>query len=317
MLNNDTEKINSYLLGKESAPAYVPLVFRSYREYLLHCGQDNIAAIGAENAEGEPIGLALALTVFDNDGKLGTNWTLLSLFVREDQRRKGVGRKLWERMKEELTLSDCRCLRLQGVFRENTAEGLGNFLEAVGFARTERIAKIFGFSQESIRQSVFVKGAMAENFNPDERFSFRTFAELTEANLAEITENAGEWYPAFVNPLIGKEKYNDKCTLFAVDPKTEQIAGWITVLNVNNDTRLLYRTFFTRESYRNTPVGFHLFTEAIKNNLIYYPERCGLSSIPMDNEKAMRFSELFFRNAVDYISYEIRSEYCFPEKEES
>ena len=312
MLNAESDNIKIFRPAQEHAESFDHLLFRSFRPYLLHCGQRNIVAVAAETEGGEPCGLGLALTVFDRDGTLREEWTLLSIFVSENCRKKGVGTRIWEEMRNDLASAGCRHLQFQSVLRETTADAVGGFLSSIGFSEPKRIARIFGFSTESIQRSVFVKGSMAENFKPDEGFSFRTFDGLTAKNLAEIEANEGEWYPPFVNPLIGREQYNDKCTLFAVDPLTERVAGWITVLNVNNNTRLLYRTFFTRAAYRNTPVGFHLFTEAIKNNLKYYPERCGLSSIPTGNEKAMRFSELFFKDAVDYISHEISAEYCFP-----
>jgi hypothetical protein len=83
------------------------------------------------------------------------------------------------------------------------------------------------------------------------------------------------------------------------------VAGWITALDVNENTRILYRSFFTREDYRDTQIGFLLFIEAIKRHLSYFMDRGGIASIPMENERAMRFSELFFREAYDHISYEV------------
>jgi hypothetical protein len=45
-------------------------------------------------------------------------------------------------------------------------------------------------------------------------------------------------------------------------------------------------------------------------------DRGGIASIPVDNERAMRFSELFFRGAYDHISYEVTANIYFEGKDE-
>jgi GNAT superfamily N-acetyltransferase len=301
------------VLNPAEAIEYQSLLFQSYRPYLSNCGRDNIIAVGAEDAGGIPCGLTLALTGMDQNGKLNEDWTLLSVFVKDTRRREGIGHSLWRRLGEELERRGCRRIRVQAVLRETALEAVEPYLSAMGFSAPERIAKIFTFSPDSMNRgkSPFVGGSLAGVFQPDERFRFLPFDELTEAHWKELEENEGGWYPLFVSPLIGKEQLNQKCTVFALDSENGRLAGWITGLNVNDNTRILYRAFFTREEYRDTPVGFFIFTQAIKNHLREFPDRGGLASIPTDNDRAMRFSTLFFRDSCDHISYEIESEYRF------
>lgn len=279
------------------------LTFHQYQPYLDHCDQENILAVGARDMLGIPCGLAVAVMGSDN------HWFLCSLFVKESYRRKEVGRGIWSSLSSELGLRGCETLSLQTVLRESTLDAVEPYLEAMGFQEIRRIAKVFSFNKEHIQESPFTKGSMASAFQAGDQFRLLTFDELSEGNLAELSANEGGWYPAFVSPLLGQEKFNRRCTTFAVDPLTDKVAGWITAIDVNSDQRILYRSFFTREEYRDTPVGFFLFVEAIKNHLNYYMDRGGIASIPTDNDRAMRFTDLFFRNAVDHISYEITASY--------
>ena len=293
----------SALQDSKQSQEWKHLTFRQYQPYLDHCDQENILAVGARDAMGIPCGLAVAVMGSEN------RWFLCSLFIKESHRRQGTGRHLWSCLSSELQQRGCENLSLQTVLRESALESVEPYLEAMGFQEIRRIAKVFSFNKEHIQESPFTKGAMADVFRAGDQYRILTFDELSERNLAELSANEGGWYPAFVSPLLGQEKFNRRCTTFAVDPLTEKVAGWITAIDVNQDQRILYRSFFTREEYRDTPVGFFLFVEAIKNHLNYYMDRGGIASIPIDNDRAMRFTDLFFRNAVDHISYEITASY--------
>ncbi len=299
------------ILNPADAPYYIPLTFQMHRRYLLNCDRENIIAAGASDETGEPYGLALALNPFGPNGKKNDFWYLTSFFVRKESRRRGIGRELWKALKKELELRGCRKICFQTVLREERLEEVVPFFKAIGFEEPRIIAKIFAYDNKTIERSPFIRGTLANAFQPDPRFRFVSFDRLTREQQMELETNDGGWYPPFVSPLIGKEQMNEKCTTFAVDNENEKIAGWITALDVNDNTRILYRSFFTREEYRDTPVGFLIFTEAVRNHLEHYRDRGGLASIPTDNDRAMRFSTLFFRDAFDHISYEIESSYCF------
>ncbi len=299
------------ILKPEQSFGFLPLTFQTNRQYLFHCDKENIIAVGASDEDDKPCGLFLALATFDPNGKKNDTWYLLNIFVKEDARRRGIGRGLWNELKKELENSGCKKIGYQAVLREERLEEVIPFSIAMGFEQPRKIAQIFAFQKDTIEKSAFVKGTLAGAFQPDAQFRYVSFDMLSQGQLSELERNEGDWYPQFVSPLIGKEKANQKCTIFAVDSEKGKIAGWITALDVNNDTRILYRSFFTRQEYRETPVGFFIFVAAINNHLKYYRERGGLSSIPTDNERAMRFGTLFFRNAYDHISYEIESHYDF------
>lgn len=288
----------------EQSEEFSSLTLSSYRPYLTHCNQENILAIGVRDEAGTACGLSLAMTHF-NEGAQNANWVFCSLYVVPGMRRQGIGRELWIATEEELRKRGCQSLTLQTVLRDHVLETVNPYLVAMGFSKPEKLAKIFSFSKEKIQESPFTRGSLQEAFNQDHRFAIRSFEELSEANRKELKANEGQWYPPFVSPFIGERQINPKCTLFAIDPQKEKVAGWITALDVNHNTRILYRSFFTREDYRDTQIGFLLFIEAIKRHLTYFMDRGGIASIPVDNERAMRFSNLFFREAYDHISYEV------------
>jgi GNAT superfamily N-acetyltransferase len=299
------------ILNPAEAFGYIPLTFQMHRRYLMNCDKPNIIAAGAADAEGKPCGLALALTTLGTDGRRDDAWHLASIFVKEDARRRGIGRGLWDELKKELEARSCREIRFQTVLREERLTEVVPYFIVAGFDEPRKIAQIFAFDNSTIEKSPFIRGTLADAFPPDPRFRYISFDSLSRDQLSELEKNEDGWYPSFVSPLIGKEQMNQRCTTFAVDNGNGKIAGWITALDVNDNTRILYRSFFTREEYRDTPVGFSVFTEAVKNHLKHYRDRGGLSSIPTDNDRAMRFSTLFFRGAYDHISYEVAGSYHF------
>lgn len=124
-----------------------------------------------------------------------------------------------------------------------------------------------------------------------------------------LKENEGNWYPPNLNPYIGREAVNSDCTIFAVDSEKEEIAGWITGLDVNGGRNILYRTLFVRPEYRDTRIGFYLFRESVRQNVTKYPKVTGIASVEKDNKPMLRFLASFLQGAYDYKSYEYRIEW--------
>lgn len=292
---------------------YRKLTLSKYRGCLFNCNRENVIAVGASNCEDDLAGLALAYGIVEEAGadKDLKDWLLCSIYVKDVYRRTGLGRELWETLSDELKLRGAEQITYQAVLRETPEQELSSYLVNMGFEKPDRVAKIFSYTCDRIMASPFVKASLDETFKNDERFRFVSPKELSGETLSEIRENKGHWYPEFVSPFIGWDSLNEDCTVFAIDSRNEKVAAWITAMDVNQDTYMLYRTFFTREEYRDTPIGFHIFSEAVRKHLTMYPERKVLSSVPIDNERSMRFNELFFRGTYDHISYEIIAKYIF------
>lgn len=302
------------ILEQGEAFRFFGLTLSKFRAHLLRCEAENVVAVGAFENE-IPCGLAVAFADKIRE-KTDPIWKLESLFVKSNYRRRGAGRKMWDLVSGELESRGCKRLVFQGVLREEAGELLSRFFLKLEESTVEKITEIYRFDQSNIMKSPFVKGAKAGVFQPPARFLLISWKNLNEEYRKELEANEGGWYPEFVSPRIGQESINEKCTVFAVDTEQKKIAGWVTVLNVNNGKNLLYRTFFTRVDYRMTQVGFHIFVEAVKNHLDYYMERGGLSSVPLDNHRALRFSRLFFRGAYQHISYEYRIQMGIMERDE-
>ena len=299
------------LLTLEEGFEYSKLTFNRYLRFLFTCGKQNIIAVGVESEEGMPLGLALAcgpedkdLTAYDPG-----HWYLCSMYVKKEVRGQRNGRRIWERFAAELKNRDVRKLTFQSVLREETENEMTRFFEAVGFTGMERIARIFRYSSENALKSSFVKASAENTLAGDDRFLFVSPGELSTESLEEMGKNDGNWYPEFVSPFIGWSCISKECSVFAVDRTSGKVAAWITAMDVNNKMDILYRTFFTREEYRSTPIGLLIFSEAVKRHYERCPKKKALASIPMNNERSMRFNELFFQGSYDHISYEICAEY--------
>lgn len=303
-------------LTQDEAFEYRSLTLKQYQRTLFTCNNENIIALGASE-EGKPLGLLLACRrgmadAQNHDHVQGHDlgqWFLCSIFIKEDYRAQGLGKKLWEALVGALTLQGACKISFQSVLREDTEKNLTGFFTAVGFEKPERIAKIFSYSGEKTLESSFVKACRKETIQEEGRFRMISPKEISEEALSDIRKNEGNWYPPFVSPLIGWDVMNNECTVFAIDSVSGKTAAWITAMDVNNGAYLLYRTFFTREEFRGTSIGLYIFSEAIRRFYAFCPEKKALASVPMDNEKSMRFNELFFQGAHDHVSYEISAEY--------
>ncbi len=304
------------LLTPSEALEYKNLTLKKYRGCLFHCNKENVIAVGAFSSQEGPFGLALAYGVPGEEGSEGLGkaikeWVLCSVYVKDGYRKQGIGRELWKLLADELKLRGAERLLFQAVLREAPERELCSYLLNMGFEAPNKIAKIFHYSCDKIMESPFVKASLDETFKQEERFRFVSPKELSGEALTELRENKGGWYPEFVSPFIGWDSFNEDCTVFAIDSQNGKVAAWITAMDVNQHTYILYRTFFTREEYRDTPIGFHIFSEAVRKHLTLYPGRKVLSSVPIDNERSMRFNELFFRGTYDHISYEVLAQYFF------
>lgn len=288
---------------------YRKLTLNRYQRFLFSCNKDNVIAVGASSGAEEPLGLALACRPDDSEGFDPGSWYLCSIFVLESARSQGIGKKLWKALVEELKVRSVRKIFFQSVLREGPEKDLTGFLESVGFERPERIAKIFSYSSENAVRSSFVKASREGTFKKDGRFRFVSSKELSKEALEELRKNEGNWYPEFVSPFIGWSCLSNECTVFAVDSVTGKTAAWLTAMDVNNGTYILYRTFFTREEYRGTSIGLFTFSEAVRRHYALCPEKKALASVPVDNKRSMRFNELFFQGTHDHVSYEISAEY--------
>ena len=305
-------------LTRDEAFEYRNLTLKQYQRVLFTCGNENVIAVGASE-EGKPLGLILACrrgkTDAQNDhpaqGHDSGQWQLCSIFIKEGYRAKGIGKKLWEALVGALESRGACRISFQSVLREGTEKNLSGFFTAVGFEKPERIAKIFSYSAEKTLESSFVKACKEETMKAEGRFRMISPKEISKEALWDLRKNEGNWYPAFVSPFIGWDVMNNECTVFAIDSVSGKMAAWITAMDVNQGSYLLYRTFFTREEFRDTSIGLYIFSEAIRRFYAFCPEKKALASVPMDNEKSMRFNELFFQGAHDHVSYEISAEYIF------
>lgn len=292
------------LLTPEAGFEYRRLTLKRYQSSLFTCDKENVAAAGASSETGEPLGLALAVRLNDSD-----SWSLCSIFVTEPARSRGLGMKLWKTLSGELKSRGAKRILFQAVLREEPEKALTGFFVKAGFQKPERIAKIFSYSCEGALRSSFVRASREGDIPGDGSFRMVSPKELSGEEIEEMQKNEGGWYPRFVSPFIGWDYISSECSVFAVDKATGKVSAWITAMNVNDDAYILYRTFFTREEYRDTGIGLHIFSEAVRRHYALCPEKKALASVPMDNARSMRFNELFFQGAHDHVSYEISAEY--------
>lgn len=290
---------------------YRKLSLKKYQRYLFNCDKENVIALGASSGEGKPLGLALAFAIGEDGAPVNqsTDWVLCSIYVKEMHRGQGLGRGLWEALSEELKRRGARHVSFQSVLREIAEKDLTAFFEAAGFQKPKRVAKIFSYSSEKALGSSFVRASKEGILGQGGKFQMVSPKELPAKALEEMKENEGDWYPEFVSPFIGWGHISEDCTVFAIDSMTGKVAAWLTAMDVNDGTYLLYRTFFTREEYRDTAIGLYTFSEAVRRHFALCPEKMALASIPLDNERSMRFNELFFQGTQEHVSYEISTEY--------
>lgn len=166
---------------------------------LLWAGQDEVEAVGALSV-GEPCGAAAV--------RRGAGAAeLLSIYVAEPLRRKGVGSLLLLLLMEHCRAGGCSGVETDYVLEEQARASLEGFLRANGFAGEERASTVYQFEAKEFLDLPLVAAAFRSGFRPAEQV--RRLDALPQEALRALEEDGeipdylrpGRFAQAMLSPL--------------------------------------------------------------------------------------------------------------------
>jgi ribosomal protein S18 acetylase RimI-like enzyme len=209
----------THLLGSATLPDYEDLTFPLFRPRLCDPRRSaGLIAIGAPGPAG-PVGLALAELPPG-----GGAAELLSVYVRPDQRRRGLGMALLRHLEEEL--HGRRCPAIHGTYMTSlpAAAAVEGLLAKGGWAPSARRMLFLHARVEDGLAGPWVKAYRLRD--GDEIFPW---AGLTAAERGAILRQQAEspWYPESLSPFQ-EEGMVDAATSVGIRRRGEVVAWMIT-----------------------------------------------------------------------------------------
>lgn len=276
-----------YRLGFFDSLSYIKFTFNIYKDYLLQCSNKNIIAIGAK-ADTIPCGLVLS--VYNNEKTLN----IKSIYVLDEYRNQNIGKKLIYKLKE--TVKDTK-IKFDIVLSCDKAELLNKFLISCNFEPLKKTMVTYKFSYSNIlSNNSFASYNIMFELNKD--IKVVQFSDLSEQQINYLKYS--NWYPKYLSPFTGITNLNLECSSFAV--YDNQIIGWLIALSISKNT-ILYRSFFVKEEFRKTAVGFNLFCNSIKNHKIHFSQSDAILAIELNNKNVIKFVELYFKKSYQSLEY--------------
>ncbi len=290
------ERLNSANVG-----TYDSLLFDLFIKE-INISSTEIIAFGAKY-NNIPCGAILAEIRNDNIKECYIKSFVVSPILRE----KGVGSKLLEGLKNEVTNLKVKKVIFEAITSKENIDLLNNFLIKRGFKEAELLTVVYRFTPELlIKENKFIRLVTSSTFKLPDKVSILPFYKVKDDLIKKVKEKQGINYPDKLSPFANEFNLKEECTRFAVFDDKEIIA-WMTGFKAPGDI-ILYRSLFVREDYRKSALGYFIFSECIKNHKKNYMDKKGLCAIALDNDVAIKFVSLYFNNMYDHKKYEFRIE---------
>ena len=279
---------------------YSKFTFKNFFELMVKSDGTTLAFGASYNSE--PCGLIVA----EQNNKHKNTWDIKSLFVKKEFRRKGAGTALVKTLLNELKLKKCETVVFKTVTSQSSIDQFSSLLVPMGFSPLKKITNIYRFNSKELEHSTFVKVAASGLFSLPKNVRIVSMDKIDSKILSDLKEKQNIDYPDQLSPFANEHHLEMGSSYFAVTDKNE-IVGWLTAFSSAGNI-ILYRSFFVKEEYRKTAVGFFLFNAVVKNHAANYLDKSCLFAIACDNHDAERFVLLYFKGATyDHKKYEFET----------
>lgn len=270
-----------------------------YEKFVLNnIISQNTLAFGAR--EGElPCGIILA----QKSEKEIKQWDIKVFFISQIFRHQGIGSDLIKILMNALSEKGCKKIVFQAVTSKKSIDELRKFLLHYGFSEPEILTVIYKFNPDVLlKNNSFVQSAYSSIFTCPKNVKIVSINEIDPHLLDKIKNNKALNFPDNLSPFANEHDLLNTNSMFAINGQKE-IVGWITGLSAPGNI-ILYRSFFVREDYRNSALGFFIINKAVKNHSQNYKNKEALCAIAVDNEKTLKFLSLYFKNLYEHKKYE-------------
>ena len=230
-----------------------------------------------------------------------------SFFVSSLFRKNGVGTELLNILKNEAIKLSVEKIIFKAITSEENINLINDFFSKRGFSKVELLTAVYRFTPETIiKNNQFVRLLSKSNFKLPEKVKILPIKDVNPILLEKVRKKQGINYPENLSPFANEFDLKEKCTFFAVYDDKE-IVGWMTGFEAPGNI-ILYRTLFVREDYRQSALGYFIFSECIKYHRSNHMNKKALCAIGLNNEKADRFVSLYFKDMYDHKKYEFQTE---------
>lgn len=262
---------------------YKAFTFPQYQPLL---SQKNVLALGVMH-EDSPIGLAVAAQSSANQPV-----QLLSIFLKEPYRNKGIGSVLLETMED--TLQKAGCAQIEASY-------------LAGKPGLERLFARCGWQAPQVLQIVcegdiptLAKGVMALKLSslPPE-ISFFDWRKHNPADVAEVQRRRSEILPA-LSPFHEENRIEFKCSIGV--RYQNRLIGWVIVHRIAADA-LRYSTIFVFKEMRNKVQHLweNMLKEALSRHIANFPDDRGFAPmLPEAHRLFSRYVKNQLKSSVEY-----------------
>ncbi|MFT9846679.1 GNAT family N-acetyltransferase [Aneurinibacillus sp. REN35] len=258
-------------LDTMSVPGFLPQA-----KLLLEHLSSSCVALGAVRS-GKPIGVIVV--------ELRPHFeaaNLLSLFVIEEERRKGIGQKLVRDAEKILEKNGCKKLYVEFIGAASEPEE-GLFLSSCGFDLTTP-----GIYMYSGPLNSYEKEKWYAVTNPHQSFSVENFKNMSKGERAVIERGREIWYPDILYPFFEEESIDPDLSLL-LRYKNNMI-GWMIMEPFDADT-ILFKSMFMKKPHQGMGRGFLLAMDAIRNLLHHSHYKNGIVFIESSNKSMMKLAK--------------------------
>ncbi len=232
-----------------SALPFRSLTFPKFQAMLQEFGLGTqVIAIGASE-NGQPIGLALAERETPETAKV------LSLFVQQDYRGRGIGTRLLDRLEQACSANGCGDAYLVYVAGKPTARALERVLAKCHWAIPEPRMLICRCTQ-AMQQASWVQRAVLPR-----SFEIFPWTELTASERASLRDDP--WYPSNLTPFDYEQSMEPLNSLGL--RYQGQVVGWMITQRFHADT-ICYSCSYIRDDLQQRGRILPLYAEAIKRH---------------------------------------------------
>lgn len=279
-----------------------------YEQFLIdrmNLQNEEVLAYGAKY-ENVPCGAILA-RIKQNCGVKECEVT--SFFVLTLFRRKGVGTELLNAIKNKLKELNIKETKVNAVTSKKNIELLENFLTKRGFSKAKLLTEVYLFDPKVFKkENKLIQSILNSDFELPEKVELLPKNKVRKELLEKVRKKEGIDYPDVLSPFANEFNLDDECTQFAVYDDKE-IVGWLTALRTPENA-ILYRSFFVREDYRKSALGYFIFNSIIKLYPEKYMDKKFLYALPLDNVRIQKFTFFYFKDLYESKKYEFEIRLC-------
>lgn len=267
------------ILNDKTALKYQSFTFPSFRSLLESdlAVDRSVVAIAASHLD-QPIGLALAAIKQQKSSA-----EVLSIFVEQSYRNKGIGTALLEQLEQELIERACERAELVYTTGKETTSVLEHLLRKCNWTSpTPRMLMCRG------KAEIIMEAAWMKRYSRlPSSYSIFPWIEITQAERQDIQlrQKLQPWIP---DDLIPFQYERNLEPLNSLGLRYEgQVVGWVINHRLSEDT-IRYTCSFVREDLQKMGRIISLYAEAGKRQLSANVPNC-IWTVPLFHESMVNF----------------------------